>query len=166
MHAVPMRTYIRNRTPGGLYFFTVNLARRSGNTLLVDHIEALRAAYRLTRAERPFETIAIVILPEHLHAIWRLPEGDDDYPTRWRLLKGRFSHAVACHESRNVSRLHKGERGIWQRRYWEHTLRDEDDLRNHIDYIHGNPVKHGLCAQPMDWPFSSLHRHIARERTP
>lgn len=157
-----MRTFLRNRVPGGTYFFTVNLARRSDNTLLVDHIDALRRAYRITCAERPFETVAIVILPEHLHALWRLPPGDADYSTRWRLLKGRFSHAVDHHELRNRSRRHKQEQGIWQRRYWEHTIRDDTDLQHHVDYIHNNPVKHGWCGAPEQWAFSSFQRHAKR----
>jgi putative transposase len=128
-----MRTYIRNRVPGGTYFFTVNLARRTGNKLLVERIDLLRNAYRATCRERPFETLAAVVLPEHLHVIWRLPPGDDDYPTRWRLLKGRFSHSVGCHHATRRSHKLKGELGIWQRRYWEHTIRDEADL--HRTYL-------------------------------
>jgi putative transposase len=154
-----MRTYLRNRAPGGTYFFTVNLAERKGNTLLVDRIDDLRCAIRATRAKRPFEIIAMVVLPDHLHAVWRLPEGDCDYSTRWRLLKGRFAHAVGCDERRSSSRLRKQERGIWQRRYWEHTILDEYDLQMHINYIHYNPVKHGLCSAPTDWAYSTFHRY-------
>lgn len=161
-----MRTYLRQRVPGGTYVFTVNLMRRTGNRLLVEHIDLLRDAYRRTCAERPFETLAIMVLPEHLHAIWRLPEGDDDYPMRWRLLKGRFSHALPGHGIASASHRRKGERGTWQRRYWEHTIRDADDLRTHVDYIHYNPVKHGWCERPREWPFSSLHRYIARGLLP
>lgn len=157
-----MRTYIRNRVPGGTYFFTVNLACRSENTLLIEHIELLRAAYRATRSERPFETIAAVILPEHLHVIWRLPTGDDDYPTRWRMLKSRFSHSITNTEVVKRSRALKGERGIWQRRYWEHTIQDNADLHHHIDYIHYNPVKHGCCETPVEWPFSTMRRYVER----
>lgn len=160
LHTAGMRTYLRNRVPGGTYFFTVNLAERKGNTLLVDRIDDLRYAIRATRAKRPFEIIAMVVLPDHLHAVWRLPEGDCDYSTRWRLLKGRFAHAVGCGERRSSSRLRKQERGIWQRRYWEHTIVDEHDLRTHIGYIHYNPVKHGLCAAPVDWPYSTFHRYV------
>lgn len=166
LQATRMRTFLRNRVPGGTYFFTVNLARRSGNTLLVDHIDVLRRAYQVTCAERPFETVAIVILPEHLHALWRLPPGDADYSTRWRLLKGRFSHAVGHHELRNRSRRNKRERCIWQRRYWEHTIRDDTDLQHHVDYIHNNPVKHGWCDTPEQWAFSSFQRHAKRVSSP
>ena len=162
LHATAMRTYLRNRVQGGTYFFTVNLAERKGNTLLIDRIDALRHAVRATRATRPFEIIAMVVLPEHLHAVWRLPEGDDDYSTRWRLLKGRFTHAVCGHERRSASRIRKLERGIWQRRYWEHTIRNEHDLRTHIDYTHCNPVKHGLCDTPASWPHSTFHRYARK----
>src|SRR3546814_825677 len=119
-HASSMRTYLRNRTVGGTYFFTVNLAQRRGNRLLLEHVGALRAAFRRTCLERPFTTIAWVILPEHLHCLWRLPAGDDDYATRWRLIKSRFSRAIPRIERRSASRLAKAERGVWQRRYWEH----------------------------------------------
>src|SRR3546814_9806607 len=126
-----MRTYLRNRTVGGTYFFTVNLAQRRGNRLLLEHVGALRAAFRRTCLERPFTTIAWVILPEHLHCLWRLPAGDDDYATRWRLIKSRFSRAIPRIERRSASRLAKAERGVWQRRYWEHLVRDETRSEEH-----------------------------------
>lgn len=159
-HVSSMRTYLRNRTVGGTYFFTVNLAERHGNRLLVEHVDALRAAFRQTRVERPFATIAWVILPEHLHCLWRLPAGDDDYATRWRLIKSRFSRAIPRTERRSISRLAKAERGIWQRRYWEHLIRDETDLQAHVDYIHINPVKHGHVVRTADWPHSSFQRYV------
>lgn len=157
-----MRTYLRRRVPGGLYFFTVNLAERQGNRLLVDHIDALDAAFRMTRTSLPFAMPGWVVLPDHLHCLWRLPPGDDDYPTRWRLIKSRFSRAFATTEPRNASRMAKGERGLWQRRYWEHVIRDDADLSSHLDYIHLNPVKHGHAARVADWQHSSFHRHVAR----
>ncbi|MBL6751755.1 MAG: transposase, partial [Nevskia sp.] len=122
-----MRTYTRARLPGATYFFTVNLENRRGNTLLVDRIEALRAAFRMTRQAHPFALEAMVVLPDHLHSLWRLPPADDDFPTRWRLIKARFSHSIPAGEPRSGSRKQKGERGIWQRRYWEHLIRDEED---------------------------------------
>jgi putative transposase len=155
-----MRAYIRNRTPGGIWFFTVNLAERRGNTLLVDRIDALGAAIRRSRDEHPFDMLAFVVLPDHLHCIWQLPAGDSDYPTRWRLIKSRFSRSLASTERRNPSRLAKSERGIWQRRYWEHLIRDADDLRAHLDDIHFNSVKHGHVADVAQWPHSSFHRHV------
>jgi putative transposase len=103
---------------------------------------------------------AIVILPDHLHAIWSLPEGDADFATRWRHVKAMFSRALPTRERISESRLRKGERRIWQRRYWEHTLRDERDFSRHVDYIHFNPVKHGLVTRVEDWPYSSFHRMV------
>jgi putative transposase len=159
-----MRNYLRMRAAGGVYFFTVNLAERRGNTLLVDRIDVLRDAFLRTRLERPFALEAIVVLPEHLHCLWRLPPGDNDFPTRWRLIKSRFSRAIAVTERQSRSRRRQGERGLWQRRYWEHMVRDDDDYRHHLDYIHFNPVKHGLVRDAADWPHSSLSQWIARGR--
>ena len=102
----------------------------------------------------------MVVLPDHLHVIWTLPEDDANFATRWRLIKSRFSHAIPAGESVSNSRLTKGERGIWQRRFWEHTIRDENDFARHVDYIHINPVKHGLVTRVVDWPYSSFHRLV------
>jgi putative transposase len=118
----------------------------------------LRSSFRDTRARHPFTIDAIVVLPDHLHAIWTLPEGDADYATRWRQIKSAFSRALPHDEAISSSRLRKGERGVWQRRYWEHTLRDQDDFAAHVDYIHFNPVKHGHAPEPDEWPYSSIHR--------
>ncbi len=112
-----MRTYVRARVQGGIYFFTVNLAERHGNTLLVDHIDALKDAFGRTRQDHPFTMPAFVVLPEHFHCLWRMPPGDDDFPTRWRLIKSRFSRSLPNVERRSESRQDKNERGIWQRRY-------------------------------------------------
>lgn len=155
-----MRTYLRARVPGGTYFFTVNLAERSGNTLLIDRVSALRAAFSATIREQPFAMPAIVVLPDHLHCLWELPAGDDDFPTRWRLIKSRFSRRIEAGERRGDSRRKKKERGFWQRRYWEHVIRDEKDYRRHADYIHFNPVKHGYVSAPRLWPHSSFHRWV------
>jgi putative transposase len=157
-----MRTYLRNRTPGALYFFTVNLAERRGNTLLTDRIDHLREAFRRTFATHLAVMDAAVVLPDHLHCIWQLPPGDDDYPARWRLIKSHFSRSLEPGERRSESRLRKGERGIWQRRYWEHLIRDEQDYARHVDYIHYNPVKHGLVASAKDWPYSTFFRWVSR----
>lgn len=157
-----MRTYTRARIAGGVYFFTVNLAKRRDNDLLVRHIVDLREAFRRTRQDHPFVIEAIVILPEHLHCLWRLPMGDADFPTRWRLIKARFSRCIASEEGISESRQRKGERGLWQRRYWEHVIRDELDYRRHLDYIHFNPVKHGHVRSARDWPYSSFHRWVER----
>jgi putative transposase len=154
-----MTNYRRNFVPGGMYFFTVNLADRRAR-FLTEHIGALRSAFRYTRARHSFEIDAIVVLPDHLHAVWTLPDGDGDFALRWRLIKSHFSHALPRGEVVSASRSEKGERGIWQRRYWEHTLRDEDDLVRHIDYIHFNPAKHGHVTRVRDWPYSSFHRMV------
>jgi len=137
-----MANYRRSVVPGGSFFFTVNLADRR-SSLLTDEVEALRAAFRFVASRHPFSLDAVVILPEHLHCIWTLPAGDPDFATRWRLLKTEFSKEITAGERRSRSRAAKGERGIWQRRYWEHMLRDEQDFARHCDYIHFNPVKHG-----------------------
>jgi putative transposase len=156
-----MPNYRRNRVDGGTYFFTLALADRRSD-LLVREVAALRAAVSRTRTLYPFSIDAWVVLPEHLHAVWTLPNGDADYATRWTLIKRGFSARIAKGESRSASRIAKGERGIWQRRFWEHTVRDDADFARHIDYVHFNPVKHGLAANAMDWPFSSFRRAVAR----
>jgi putative transposase len=143
-------------------FFTVNLAERRGNDLLVRHIADLREVFRQTRRDHPFTIEAIVVLPDHCHYLWRLPPDDDDFPTRWRLLKARFSKCIAPGERISTSRRREGERGAWQRRYWEHVIRDEPDYLRHMDYIHYNPVKHGYVQLVKDWPYSSFHRWVER----
>jgi len=161
-----MRSYIRAHQPGGWYFFTVNLAERRGNDLLVRRIADLRAAFRRVRVDHPFVIDAIAVLPDHLHCLWRLPPGDDDYPLRWRLIKAHFSRSIIGGERISKSRWRKGERGIWQRRYWEHAIRDERDYRSHMDYIHYNPVKHGYVPAVREWPYSSFHRCVERGMYP
>jgi putative transposase len=151
--------YRRSDVAGGTYFFTVNLADRSSR-LLVEHIDDLRAAVRTVKQRHPFEILAWVVLPEHMHAIWTLPENDHDFSGRWSLIKSGFSHAIARSEAVPVSYAAKRERGIWQRRFWEHWIRDEIDLQRHVDYVHINPVKHGHAARASDWPHSSIHRFI------
>ena len=154
-----MTSYRRNFVPGGCFFFTVNLADRRWR-LLTEHVDALRDAIRETRDRHPFTIDAIVILPDHLHAVWTMPEGDRDFATRWRLIKSTFSRNFPAGEFVSASRIAKGERGIWQRRYWEHTIRDEVDFARHIDYIHINPLKHRLVTRVRDWPHSSFHRMV------
>jgi putative transposase len=156
-----MTAYRRNSVAGGSYFFTVNLTERRLR-LLTDNIELLRAAFRDTRRRHPFTIDAIVVLPDHIHAVWTLPAGDADFSIRWRLIKASFSRGLPHGERISASRLRKRERGIWQRRYWEHTLRDEDDFARHVDYIHFNPVKHGHVERVQDWPFSSFRRMVRR----
>jgi putative transposase len=133
---------------------------------LVDRIDTLRAVIKGVRAKHPFEIDAWVVLPDHLHALWTLPAGDADYPTRWALIKAGFSRGLLRHEPIAGSRRKKGERGIWQRRYWEHMIRDDRDLEAHTNYIHYNPVKHGYVRRVVDWPFSTFHRGVARGTYP
>jgi putative transposase len=157
--------YRRAMVPGGTYFFTVNLAHRR-SALLVQHIDDLRASIRAVKARHPFTILAMVVLPEHLHAIWRLPEDDARYPMRWSLIKAGFSRCIEADELILPDRMARRERVVWQRRYWEHRIRDEADLQRHIDYIHYNPVKHGWVSRPTDWAYSSLHRYIAHGLLP
>jgi putative transposase len=154
-----MTDYRRNFIAGGSFFFTVNLAERR-LALLTEYVDELRAAFRKTRLHHPFTIDAMVVLPDHLHAVWTMPESDADFAMRWQLIKSTFSRNIPSGERISESRAAKGERGIWQRRYWEHTIRDENDFARHIDYIHINPVKHGLVAQVGDWPYSSFHRMV------
>jgi putative transposase len=154
-----MTDYRRNFIAGGSFFFTVNLADRR-LSWLTEHIDELRTAFRETRRDHPFTIEAIVVLPDHLHAIWTMPEGDADFATRWRLIKTGFSRRLPAGERISQSRVAKGERGIRQRRYWEHTIRDERDFARHVDDIHINPVKHGLVTRVRDWPHSSFHRMV------
>ncbi len=154
-----MTNYRRHFIAGGSYFFTVNLAERS-SALLTENIHALRKAWREVRRELPFKTEAIVVLPDHLHCIWTLPPEDADFSARWRKIKAIFSRQLPKIERRSMSRLDKGERGIWQRRFWEHALRDGTDWLRHVDYVHYNPVKHGHVKQVIDWPYSTFHRYV------
>jgi putative transposase len=147
-----MPNYRRNLVPGGTFFFTVTLRDRRSD-LLTQNINALRDAVRAVRTIRPFVIDAFVVLPEHLHCIWTLPEGDRDFPARWRGIKSRFGHAI-------------GQHGVWQNRYWEHTIRDERDYAAHFDYVHFNPVKHGLVVTVSDWPHSTFRHAIAAGHYP
>ncbi|MBV9426668.1 MAG: transposase [Bradyrhizobiaceae bacterium] len=159
-----MSRYRRVRIEGGWFFFTLTLADRSTD-LLVRHIERLRAAYAGALRRDPFETIAICVLPDHLHAIWALPPDDADFSRRWSLIKHDFSCGLPGNPNRSPSKHAKREKGIWQRRYWEHAIRDDTDLARHVDYIHYNPVKH-LVSRTCDWPYSSFHRYVARDLLP
>jgi REP-associated tyrosine transposase len=144
---------------GGCWFFTVNLLERR-KTLLVDHIAALREAVAITRANHPFAIDAFVVLPNHLHAIWQLPPDDRDFSTRWLLIKSRFARALPKRERLSAVRVARHERGIWQRRFWEHLIRDEVDYARHVEYCYINPLKHGLVARVRDLPHSSFHREV------
>lgn len=150
---------------------------------MVDEVDRLREAVRLTREERPFEIHAWVVLPDHIHAVWGLPSGDKDYGLRWGAIKSRFSRSylrskgwprrrVGLHPTdpaegdivRSPSKARKGDAGIWQRRFWEHHVRDRADFDAHIRYCWANPVNHGLVERPVEWPYSSIHREIRAGR--
>lgn len=175
-----MSNYIRPRISGATVFFTVVLAER-GTRLLVEEIVRLRAAVRQTRVERPFHVDAWVVLPDHMHAVWTLPEGDSDYSVRWGAIKARFSIGLrragftppprlptvqsGRYAGVNPGLRHdKGEVAIWQRRFWEHHIRDEAEYHACVRYCHINPVKHGFVERAMDWPYSSVHRDIRQGR--
>lgn len=147
-----MPNYIRSRVPGATYFFTVALADRRSRALEA-HVGVLRRAYAAVHAEHPFETVAVCVLPDHLHVIWRMPEDDADFSVRWQQIKRNFAAWAGLPD-------------VWQRRFWEHQIRDDDDLARHIDYVHWNPVKHGLVRQVRDWPHSSFHRWVRRGALP
>lgn len=152
-----MVNYRRALVPGATFFFTVTLRDRRKDWL-VAHVDELRAVFRDVRQRRPFNVDAIVVLPDHLHAVWTLPAEDADFPGRWRVIKAGFTRAVTRHGVPLV-RDRRGEYDLWQRRYWEHLIRDDEDFARHVDYIHHNPVKHGLATDPFHWRWSSIHAY-------
>ncbi|MCX7560423.1 transposase [Sulfitobacter sp. F26204] len=158
-----MSRYRRMYVPGGTYFFTVNLAQRGGD-LLLREIELLRLSYASVAAEHPIQCDAMVILPDHLHAVWTLPGGDADFSVRWKKIKATFSKHCGAVNDVSSSKARKGERGIWQRRFWEHYIRDEEDFAAHVNYCHWNPVKHGFVERADDWPYSTVHRYAKVRR--
>jgi putative transposase len=151
--------------PGSSYFFTIRLAPNSGD-LLLNHINTLRSAMRYTMAHHPMRIDAMAVLPDVIHALWTLPKGDRDYPNRIGMFKARFSRAMDTPAHRTPKQIQRGEKGIWERRYWEHQILDDADFARHRDLIHLSPVHAGLCATPRDWPHSSIHRHTARALPP
>ncbi len=151
--------YRRFYQSGAIYFFTVVTEDRK--PLLIDNIERLRSAFRLCKDRYPFDIEAIVVLPDHLHTLWKLPEGDKDFSKRWMVIKRKFSSGLPCGIV-NASKARKREKGIWQRRFWEHYIRNEEDWRRHVDYIHFNPVKHGHVSGPQDWPYSSYLQFVRK----
>ncbi len=155
-----MPNYRRAWHPGGTYFFTVNLLQRVGDDLLTREIDRLREAATHVRRTRPFTIHGWVVLPDHLHCVISLPPADDDFALRWRLIKAKFAKAIPLVERRSAVRRRRGERGIWQRRYWEHLIRSDDDFAAHMDYVHINLVRHGLVKRVAEWPFSTFHRLV------
>jgi putative transposase len=159
-----MPNYHRPSIPGGCFFFTVVTFHRQPFLTESNTRAALHAAFQQTMDRYPFRMDAICLLPDHLHCIWTLPEDTDDFSIRWRAIKGHFStrYRELGGIPANISpaRIQRREIGFWQRRFWEHTIRDEKDLNRHIEYIHYNPVKHGLVQNVRDWEWSSFHRYV------
>lgn len=159
-----MPDYRRYFIPGGTYFFTLKSENNARIFADLKSITWLKTAIEETQAELPFEILAEVILPDHLHMIWSLPSGDADYPTRWNKLKSVFTKQYLSEDepeqSRSPSRVLNRRRGVWQRKYWEHTIKNESDFERHFDYIHWNPVKHGYAKSPRNWLHSSFHRWV------
>ena len=151
-----MSDYRRLYIKGGIYFFTVVTYDRK--PILSDEIalKRLKASFRYTLQKHPFKIKGLVILPDHLHCIWQLPENDHDFSIRWNMIKRYFSSGF------NVESNHRREKKIWQRRFWEHAVRDENNLNQCLDYIHYNPVKHGYVASPCDWSQSTFHNHVQK----
>jgi putative transposase len=158
-----MRRYIRKPAPGATCFFTLALQDRSAR-YLVDHVAALRASVADAKARHPFRIDAMVVLPEHIHALWTFPEQDGDFATRLMLVKQGFTrrlHAAGVLSTNAATaRGVRGERSLWQRRFWEYRVRNEEDFAQHVDYIHFNPVKHGWVLRAREWPYSSFHRFV------
>ncbi len=157
-----MPKYRRWYRDGGTYFFTVKTYKRQAFLCDAFARTALRRAIEQTRSEKPFEIVGWVLLPDHLHTVWKMPENDDDFSIRWSMIKRRFTRQWLTQHQPKVQGTprmqRKREPGVWQRRFWEHLIRDQDDMANHTDYIHYNPIKHGLVACPHHWPYSTFHR--------
>lgn len=159
-----MPNYVRAKCEGACYFFTVVTYDRRKLFSSEWARRCLREALLETQSRYPYQSVAFCLLPQHLHCIWKLPEDDANFSTRWSLVKGLFTRQYRRHAGRSepisVSHKHKGEACIWQRRFWEHRIRDEHDLQKHVDYIHYNPVKHGLVQRLEDWPWSTYHQYV------
>ena len=161
-----MPTYIRAKNPGGTFFLTFVSHKR--RRFLKDSLalECLQDAYQVTVRRRRFLLRAYCVLPDHIHVLVTLPRGDDDFPTRCSAFKGAFTRAYLRaggeEGQRNVSRYRSGEAAVWQRRYWEHAIRNQRDFERHFDYIHFNPVKHGLVREPGEWEWSTFRRYTLR----
>ncbi|MDP1659097.1 MAG: transposase [Methylotenera sp.] len=155
-----MVQYRRNLVAGATYFFTVTLADRRSH-LLTQYVDVLRESVKKVQQQHPFEIVAWVVLPDHLHAVWTLPKDDSDYSVRWRAIKSHFVRSIKKHGVAITMRADSSAK-CWQRRFWEHTIKNEDDLRRCVDYCYINPVKHGLVKVVVDWPYSSFHRDVKR----
>ncbi len=160
-----MSNYHRVYVPGGTYFFTLVTYNRAPFLTLPKSRDALRESWKKVHDSFPFELLAFCLLPEHLHCIWKLPENDFNYPLRWQKIKEGFTRQInkGMFPESGISRSRrlKREALVWQRRFWEHTIRDQEDFRRHFDYVHFNPVKHGLVKKVKDWPWSTFHKHVS-----
>ena len=156
--------YRRAYVPGGCYFFTLVTEQRRKILMGDTTIDVLREAFRQVMVKRPFDINAAVVLPDHLHCIWTLPREDRDFSTRWRLIKTWFTkhYDDTLREIPDKARIRKAQQAIWQHRYWEHALRDQEDYNRHVEYIHYNPVKHGYVHRPFDWPYSSFRSYVTQ----
>ena len=154
--------YRQARTAGGTYFFTVVTYDRQPILCTPNSINILKNAFQYVIAKHPFTVEAMVVLPDHLHCIWAMPDGDRDFSTRWRLIKSKFTRDCDknLRQTPSRSRRDKQEQAIWQRRFWEHLIRDDTDYLNHVEYIHYNPVKHEYVGQPGQWPHSTFDRFV------
>ncbi|MBI2850077.1 MAG: transposase [Chloroflexi bacterium] len=159
-----MPEYRRSYVKGGVYFFTVVTCERLPIFQDTPAIDLLHMSFQKVIAIHPFDINALVVLPDHLHTIWTLPENDSDFSVRWKKIKATFSrHFEDSVDGKiSLSAMKKGEKGIWQRRFWEHQIRDQEDFNRHCDYIHYNPVKHGLVNAPSDWKHSSFGRFVEK----
>ena len=154
--------YRRARTTGGTYFFTVVTHNRREFLCTPENIVLLRSVFKKVMVRHPFIIEAMVVMPDHLHALWTLPDGDNNYSIRWSLIKREFTRSCheACKGELSASRIARKEQAVWQHRFWEHEIRDEEDFERHADYIHYNPVKHGMANMPAAWEYSSFHRYV------
>jgi putative transposase len=159
-----MPEYHRSLVKGGTFFFTVVTYRRQRILTVEESRKTLHMVWTNAMEEYPFTTDAVCLLPDHLHCIWTLPEGDSDYSSRWNAIKRLFTQSyikmTGLDDKQNESHAKRNEAAVWQRRFWEHTIRDEADFHRHLDYIHFNPVKHNLVKNVSDWPWSSFHRYV------
>ncbi len=156
--------YRRSRTNGATYFFTVLTYKRKRILLKEDNVKIIKEAFKEIATKRPFKIDAFILLPDHIHCIWTLPEGDDDFSTRWRLIRSYFTRRcdIKFRDNQTSNMQTKGLQGVWQQRFWEHQVRDEGDFASHVDYIHYNPVKHGLIKTPHEWPYSTFHKYVKK----
>ena len=154
--------YRRSQAQGATFFFTVVTYNRKRLLCHEANVTLIKESFQHVIKRHTFTIRAFVLLPDHIHCIWSLPENDNNFSMRWRLIKGYFSKYCKSEYKKfqSTSRQNKGEQGIWQRRFWEHQIRNEVDFIKHVEYIHFNPVKHGLVKSPIDWPYSSFHRYV------